>query len=274
MSISGVRDKISLRLVDGELVPAAERGEYILKPVPSTPLPAFPDEVPSNEHLTMQIASQVFGIDTAANALVDFADGEHAYVCRRFDRVGDRKLQQEDCCSLAGRSEDTHGRNYKYDGSYEELGWVVARHCHAAPVALDRLFRRLVAVYLLGNGDAHWRNFSVMEGPLGHTILTPAYDLVCTTLHLPAETPLALDLFADGGETPTFQRLGFPSGSDFLELARRFGLPAARAERHLAALATARDRIHALAERSFLSPEARAAYLRIVEDRFRALAHR
>ena len=68
MSISGIQDKISLKLTRGKLAPTEKDGEFILKPVPSADIPRFKADVPANEHLTMQIASQVFGIAAAVNA--------------------------------------------------------------------------------------------------------------------------------------------------------------------------------------------------------------
>ncbi|MFA6660808.1 MAG: hypothetical protein WC124_14285 [Desulfoplanes sp.] len=57
MSISGVQDKISLKLERGQLKAVESRGEYLLKPVPSLMIPEFIDDVPANEHLTTVLQS-------------------------------------------------------------------------------------------------------------------------------------------------------------------------------------------------------------------------
>jgi serine/threonine-protein kinase HipA len=57
ISISGVQDKISLRLDRNKLVPTETRGEYILKPVPLANYPMFTPDIPANEHVSMQLAS-------------------------------------------------------------------------------------------------------------------------------------------------------------------------------------------------------------------------
>ncbi|MBA3697997.1 MAG: HipA domain-containing protein [Planctomycetes bacterium] len=274
MSISGVQDKVSLRLIGGDLVPTERNGEFILKPIPGTPLPAFTDEVPANEHLTMQIAEQVFGITTAANALVTLADGEPAYLTARFDRRAGQRLDMEDFCALTGQSPANHGRQYKYQGSYEGLATVLHRHCPAYAIEAERLFVRIVANYALGNGDAHLKNFSLFTSPDGDPVLTPAYDLVNTALHLPHETPLALDLFADDYMTPAFKTLGFHRAGDFQVLAQRMGLVPRRAQSLIERFQDpARWRtVDDLVERSFLSPQAQAAYRTVLADRRRALA--
>jgi serine/threonine-protein kinase HipA len=273
MSISGVQDKVSVRLLDGRLVPTATDGEYILKPIPSAPLPRYTDQVPANEHVTMQIAAQVFGIETAANALLDLADGEPAYLTRRFDRRNGIRLDMEDFCALSEQSPETHGRNYKYTGSYERIGQLMQRFCPAYPVEAEKLFTRVVFSYAFGNGDAHLKNFSLFMSQDGDPVLTPAYDLVNTSLHLPHETPMALDLFADEHETPEFQALGFFSQVDFQLLAERLKMVPKRAQRILTRFSAEETlaKVEVLIERSFLNPAAKEHYRALVHDRRRAL---
>jgi len=72
MSISGVQEKFSVSLEKNKLrlISDGERGKYILKPIPNSG--RKPDQMPANEHVTMQIARQVYGIETAENALIFF----------------------------------------------------------------------------------------------------------------------------------------------------------------------------------------------------------
>ncbi len=270
MSISGVQDKISLRLSRGQLVPTDHDGEYILKPIPSVNLPCFKKDVPANEHLTMQLASQLFGIETAPNACIRFADGELAYVIRRFDRRNGKKLLQEDFCQLSNRSEETAGRNFKYDGSYEELGRLLKHYCKAYPVESEKLYARIIFNYAFSNGDAHLKNFSLFESPFGDPVLTPAYDLLCTSLHFQHESRTALDLF-DTFETEAFRANGFYTRPDFIQLALIYGILQEQAEIILALYRARRSRVTELIRRSFLSDTAKADYLARFEDRLRAL---
>ena len=274
MSISGVQDKISLRLVDGALVPTDHDGEFILKPVPRalTGTLDLLGDVPANEHVTMQIASQVFGMRVAACGLVFFPDGEPAYIVRRFDREGAtaRKLAQEDFCQLAGKSRQTHGENYKYDGSYEELGRLLREYCPAWKIEAERLFALIAFNYVFGNGDAHLKNFSLLETQFGDSALSPAYDLLCTTLHLPTESRTALEMF-DDFTTPSFDTNGFVKRPDFLELATRFGLRSVRATALLNRFASEQPGVEELLDRALLSSEAKTRYRSIFADRLRAI---
>ena len=78
--------------------------------------------MPANEHLTMQIARQTFGIETAEKAVVFFKNWETAYFTKRFDVNGDgTKRDQDDFASLAERTSRSHGEHYKYLGNYSEI---------------------------------------------------------------------------------------------------------------------------------------------------------
>jgi serine/threonine-protein kinase HipA len=129
-----VQDQISLRLGKNHLAPTTERGEFILKPVPSLEGIEFPGDIPANQHVTMQIAAQVFRIATAVNGIVFFPDGAPAYIVRRFDynNLTGERLHQEDFCQLSGRSQRASGPNDKYGSSYEEAGELIRCFCPAA----------------------------------------------------------------------------------------------------------------------------------------------
>ncbi len=80
MSISGVQEKFSVLLDINKLrlIQEGEHGQYILKPIPFAG--KNKDQMPANEHLTMQITRQVFGIETAENALIFFKNGAPTYI--------------------------------------------------------------------------------------------------------------------------------------------------------------------------------------------------
>jgi len=270
MSISGVQDKISLKLVRGKLLPTDHEGEYILKPIPSAVIPFYANDVPANEHLTMQIAQRVFGIVTPPNACLPMSDGELAYIVKRFDRREGQKLRQEDFCQLSNRTESTRGRNYKYDGSYEEAGRILKQYCKAYRAEIEKLFERIIFCYAFSNGDAHFKNFSLIETGWGDFVLTPAYDLLATSLHFPKESPLALDLF-DDFESEAYSTLGFYSAADFLELARRYGVETVYAKILLGRFSERKDKVVAMIRDSLLSETAKGEYEQRFLERLKAI---
>ena len=189
ISLSGVQPKASLVLnSNGQLMRPSEgeRGQYILKPAPSSYTLLERKHCPANEHLSMQIAAQVYHIETAANGLCFFRDGEAAYITRRFDVAPDGgKYQQEDLASLGGLTKANGGSDYKYSNlSYEECAEIIRRYTKAAPIEILKFFRVVVFNYLILNDDAHLKNFSLMNRGDGEYHLTPAYDLINTSLHL------------------------------------------------------------------------------------------
>lgn len=268
-SISGVQSKVLLSVVDGKFAVVESGGDFILKPVPEDSLSRFAADIPANEHLTMQIASDLFGIRTAENKCVRFADGELAYLTRRFDRKDGNSLRQEDLCQIAGRSEETHGESYKYDFSYEEMADIIRMACPAAQIELPKVFRQIVFDYLFANGDAHLKNFSVYESEFGDYVMTPAYDLLNTQLHYPGDlTFMALSLFKDPDfATPEFEVLGYYSMPDFVALGAAYGLNERSVNKIFDDFKLRQAQVAKMVEESLLSEGAKVEYLRIFNDR-------
>jgi serine/threonine-protein kinase HipA len=258
----------------GRLELAEAGGQYILKPIPHGEFQHL-DAVPVNENLTMQIARQVFGIRVAENSLVEFEDGGVAYLVRRFDvqEDGSRHLQ-EDFAQIAGRSEESHGKSYKYDFSYEEIGDLIRRHVAAHQVEMEKFVHLVVFNYLVHNGDAHLKNLSLIRNEeSGDYTLTPAYDLLNTRLHVPYETRTALALFKDDFQTESYKINAFYAYDDFLELANRLELHPTRFQRFMRSAISKEREVFSLIDRSRLSEECKQVYKESMRDSIRALSY-
>lgn len=263
ISISGVQEKLSMVLTKNvlRLTHAGEQGTYILKPIPRDLKKV--DQVPANEHLTMQIAKQVYGINTAESAMIFFKDGSPAYITKRFDvRPEGGKWGTEDLATLAGKTKDTAGADFKYEYSYEEIGMLIQRYVPAWRIEIEKYFTLVVYNYAFSNGDAHLKNFSLLESVAGDYLLSPAYDLVNTRIHV-EDTDFALSrrLFVDAFQSPAWKKNGHASASDFLELARRMGIADQRAEKLMAPFRVRQPLVEALIGRSFLNTETKKTYL-------------
>lgn len=141
--------------------------------------------MPPNEHLSMQIARQVFGIETAENALMFFKNGAPAYITKSFDvKEGGGKWAQENFATLAIRTPQTHGENFKYLGGYFDLFEFLKKYTPTYPIESIKLFKLMLSNYSISNGDAHFKNFSLIETPLGDFKLSPAYDLLNSRIHI------------------------------------------------------------------------------------------
>ena len=263
VSLSGVQPKAGLIIKGNQLVSPSEqeRSRYILKPVPSSYALLERKDCPANEHLSMQLASQVYHIETAPNALCFFSDGEQAYITRRFDVAPDgSKYQQEDFASLAGLTKAHGGSDYKYSNlSYEECAEIIGKYTTAPSVEILKFFRMVVFNYLILNDDAHLKNFSLINRGDGEYHLSPAYDLINTSLHLYEPRIFALDkgLFHEGmhlTDTRTVTRV------DFEEFGRRIGLATRLVKRELDNFATEQPLAKELINRSFLSDKLKKYY--------------
>lgn len=141
-----------------------------------------------NEFICMSIVKQA-GVPVPDFHLSD--DGE-LFVMRRFDRPPDgRILGFEDMLVLAGRDTEQ-----KYVGSYELVLKLLHLYCSPEhlPAAREQLFDMVALSCILGNGDAHMKNFGVLYDSLSGSVrMAPAYDIVCTRLYIP-DDKLALNL--------------------------------------------------------------------------------
>ena len=268
ISMSGVQEKFSVIQLKNKLRLAkeGEQGTHILKPIPSVSNNA--DQMPANEHLTMQIAQQVFGIETAANAMIFFGNGDPAYITRRFDvREEGGKWAQEDFASLAGKSPQTHGTDFKYQGSYWDLFELMRQYLPSYKVESLKMFKLLLFNYLFSNGDAHLKNFSIIETPLGDYKLSPAYDLLNSRIHV-EDNEFAL---ADGllpakmGQGNVLKR--------FQLLANYAGIPEKQANSILALMISKTGEVSKLIEASFLKDRLKRNYFQSYQERLKKLSH-
>jgi len=269
ISISGVQEKLSLILEKNllRLTKAGEYGTYILKPIPRDLKKV--DQVPANEHLTMQIAKQVYGINVAENAMIFFKNGSPAYITKRFDVKPDGlKWGKEDFATLAGKTKDNTGANFKYEYSYEEMGLLLQKFVPAWRVEIEKYFSLVVFNFLFSNGDAHLKNFSLLESSKGDYLLSPAYDLVNTRLHVD-DTDFALDkgLFSDDYKSTDYQKSGHPSQNDFIEFAKRIKVIEPRWQKLLQPFLEKQMMVETLISRSYLSDASKRGYLLMYNTR-------
>jgi serine/threonine-protein kinase HipA len=273
ISISGVQIKASLVLDQNKLrlTHPGERGGYILKPIPYDVKHA--EYVPANEHLTMQIARQVYKIPAAENALVFFKDGPPAYLTRRFDVKPDgTRYGQEDFASLSHRTKENAGVDFKYKGSYEGIGRLIRQYVPAAQVELVKFFRLVLFNYLFNNGDAHLKNFSLIETTFGDYILSPAYDLMSTSLHV-NDSYFALEdgLFAEEDPEGHLNTSATTRAATSCAGGKKLDLPEKVLSGSIAFFRTDHPFTHELIRRSFLSEDLKDQYRQDYLNRLRAI---
>lgn len=270
ISVSGVQEKFPAVLKDSQIRIAGDddRSTYILKPAPWDRTLVERKQIPANENLTMQIASQVYGIRTAENGLCFTPEGEVVYITKRFDILPDgTKLPMEDFASVLGRNEQEDGKHFKYSGCYEDIADAIRKNVSAWRVDMERFFDLVVFNYIYANGDDHLKNFSlILQGE--DYRLSPAYDLLNTSVHVNGD-----DLGLDGGLSPNiersdvYQKTGHPCRLDFERFGARIGLLETRVSRILDRYMQLPKASMELVGRSFLGDKAKRHYLRMVNER-------
>lgn len=273
ISISGVQEKYSLRLSGKTLELTDKHGEYILKPIPAGLLNVT--QVPANEHLTMQIAAQVFKLPVAKNALIIFNDGLLAYITKRFDVKPDgSRCLKEDFASLAKVTGKNSGKNYKYDYSYEAMAGLIDQYFPAAIATKEAFFQLIVFNYLFSNGDAHLKNFSRIDcSAIGDAFLAPAYDLINTRLHVDdSDVALKEGFYEDDYKHPSFSTYGFYAYDDFFEFGKRIGLTPIRIKRMISRFLLNEESVKLFVSRSFLNETSKAKYIELYNDKKKRLS--
>lgn len=265
LSLSGAQTKYSAVVDKGEfrLTEPGEQGTYILKPV----LSDWENRLfsPANENLTMQIASQVYGIRTAENAVCFTRNGEQVYATKRYDIKPDgSRIQQEDFASLAGISKDNSGADFKYNAvDYVDIAGIIKKYIPAWRIELVKYFDLMLFNFVFANGDAHIKNFSVLQTPQGDYKLSPAYDLINTSIHIPTGYIFALEK----GLYPGWNKEMGVDGKDFIKFGEIIGLDETTVISEINRFCTIYDKTEVLISRSLLSEELKKEYQKIYHTR-------
>ena len=180
-SLAGVQFKLSMRAAkDKVTLPVrGETGDLIVK-LPTARFSGMPEA----EYSAMRLA-RVAGVATAdcellpMEKLVDVPTewrevGGDFLAVKRFDRVPDGRLHAEDFAQILGAVDDR-----KYTMGKDETCINIARRFCRNPVqnALEAA-RRVAVNVLLGNSDAHLKNWGLLYDDPERPQLAPAYDIV------------------------------------------------------------------------------------------------
>jgi serine/threonine-protein kinase HipA len=181
ISLAGVQDKLLLtRMPDGRWGRPVDGtpSTHILKPE----IAGHPDTV-ANEAFCMRIARHL-GLEVASVDTTE-VEGRKLLVVERYDRAVSadgavKRIHQEDFCQATAVLPDM---KYEEDGgpSLSRIASIV--QAVAPPDSLERLVRAVTVNVLIGNGDAHAKNFSLLHEESGRLSLAPAYDVMSTLVY-------------------------------------------------------------------------------------------
>lgn len=218
--ISGVQPKLLVPVTEEMYGKAAVTTSELIVKTAGDQYPGLP----ANEFICMSIAQKA-GIPVPEFYLSD--DGKR-FVMRRFDRTAEGySLGFEDMAVLMNLEP-----SQKYEGDYRRIARAITLFCPAENTqsSLTQFFDQVALSCMLGNGDAHLKNFGLVYShpSADDARLSPAYDIVCTTCYIP-EDAMALSLM---GSKSFFQ-----ARADLVEFGERYCF-----------VADAKERINSLVE--------------------------
>lgn len=181
ISLAGAQDKIAVHVADNKIsLPlGGAPSTHILKPA----IKRFEGLV-FNEAFCLQLAA-VVGLPVAKAEIHKFENIDYLLVeryDRHIDAEGDvHRLHQEDFCQALGFPPE---KKYQSEGGPTlKQCFELVRGVSSCPVIdLARLLDAVIFNSLIGNHDAHGKNFSFIQDR-GDTQLAPLYDLVSTVYY-------------------------------------------------------------------------------------------
>ncbi|AEX53708.1 type II toxin-antitoxin system HipA family toxin [Rahnella aquatilis] len=196
-SLAGVQMKFSALMEGGRFNVSTEVGEdsWIIK-TPSVVHPFLAE----NEFTAMTLAASV-GIDVPEIKLVGLSaienlpdirlpDEPFAFSIKRFDRGVSGRIHTEDFAQIF----EVYAHDKYVRHNYEQIAVLLARVASAGLSDVQQMARRLLVNILLGNGDAHLKNWSVIYPDGLNARLSPAYDIVSTRMYMQDEDGVALNM--------------------------------------------------------------------------------
>ena len=194
LSLAGAQQKTALYRTSGAqwaLSVGGHPSSHILKPQ-STRF----ESLVENEHYCMTLARHC-GID-AARTHMEHLDDLAVLVIERYDRIRTHDgaiehIHQEDLAQALGQT-------YKY----ESEGGAATGDLFTVPgVHRDALFERIMFNWIIGNCDAHTKNYSILEPGTPRARLAPAYDVLSTECYAGLSNTLATTI----GEASTLNEV-------------------------------------------------------------------
>ncbi len=196
-SLAGIQMKFSMKEKDGryKLTKNGELGDWIIK----TP-PTKHKHVPLNEYTAMHLAA-LAGVDIPDIKLIELNKLDNlpqinlpeetlAFAIKRFDRESNTRIHMEDFAQVLVKYP-----HEKYNSAnYEQIGKVLYNFSGDGLADAQQFARRLLVNILLANGDAHLKNWSLLYQNQVTPRLSPAYDIVTTSVYIEDEKEYALNL--------------------------------------------------------------------------------
>lgn len=193
LSLAGSQNKMAVGYENGKifLIKNGCPTTHILKPVMER---AAVEHSVQNEFFCMKLARRC-GLSAPEVHIVQVGDIS-CFVVDRYDRTelngNTVRVHQEDFCQALGIPPN---RKYEVEGGPSVKDGIALLKKHSAlPVAdMDAFLKMVEFNYLIGNADAHGKNFSILYGKNGIR-LAPAYDVMDTDIYPQVSKKMAMKI--------------------------------------------------------------------------------
>ena len=191
LSLAGAQDKTSVIVVNGQIgipkdnVPTS----HIIKPA----INGFNGTI-ENEFICIKAAEKL-GIKVP-DVKIGYANKTKYFLIQRYDReVIDNKIKrihQEDFCQA---SNIPSAYKYQSEGGVDfKRCFEILRVTSQPAVAINQFIQLMIFNYLIGNNDAHGKNFSILHYDNGEIKFAPAYDILCSEVYPGLSNKMAMKI--------------------------------------------------------------------------------
>ena len=191
LSLAGAQDKTSVIVVDGQIgipkdnVPTS----HILKPA----INGF-NETIENEFICIKTAEKL-GIKVP-DVKIGYANKTKYFLIQRYDREiivnKIKRIHQEDFCQA---SNIPSAYKYQAEGGVDfKRCFEILRVTSQPAVAINQFIQLMIFNYLIGNNDAHGKNFSILHYDNGEIKFAPAYDILCSQVYPELSDKMAMKI--------------------------------------------------------------------------------
>ena len=191
LSLAGAQDKTSVIVVDGQIgipkdnVPTS----HILKPA----INGF-NETIENEFICIKTAEKL-GIKVP-DIKIGYANKTKYFLIQRYDREiivnKIKRIHQEDFCQA---SNIPSAYKYQAEGGVDfKRCFEILRVTSQPAVAINQFIQLMIFNYLIGNNDAHGKNFSILHYDNGEIKFAPAYDILCSQVYPELSNKMAMKI--------------------------------------------------------------------------------
>jgi len=186
-SLAGIQMKFSMKRKDSRFTISrpGNWGDYIIK----TPSSIHP-QLPQNEYIMMRLA-EAAGVIIPEIKLVNvneldhlprinLPNEKHAFAIKRFDRNSNKRIHIEDFAQVLG----LRSRHKYQSTNYDTLARILQSQSYQHNKDIQQFITRITVNILLGNTDAHIKNWSLIYHDGINPKLSPAYDILSSLTYI------------------------------------------------------------------------------------------